>query len=55
MLRHFARPLRGTPADGGRWLNAAIAWKIHMRDMLILAAVELVLVTTAVVLVIVTV
>jgi hypothetical protein len=30
-------------------LNAAIAWKIHMRDMLILAAVELVLVVAGVV------
>jgi hypothetical protein len=49
MLRHLARLLRGTLADGGRWLNAAIAWKIHMRDMLILAAVELVLVVAGVV------
>ncbi len=30
-------------------MNAAIAWKIHMRDMLILAAVELVLVVAGVV------
>jgi hypothetical protein len=30
-------------------LNAATAWKIHMRDMLILAAVELVLVVAGVV------
>ena len=30
-------------------LSAAIAWKIHMRDLLLLATVGLVLVATAVV------
>jgi hypothetical protein len=48
MLWHIAHLLRGTLADGGRWLNAAIAWKIHMRDMLILAAVGLLFVVAAV-------
>ena len=49
MLRHLARLVGGTLADEGHWLSAAIAWKIHMRDLLLLAAVELVLVVAGVV------
>ena len=49
MVRHVARLLGGMLADGGRWLSTAIAWKIHMHDLLLLAAVELVLVVAGVV------
>jgi hypothetical protein len=50
-LRHFDRLLGGTLSDAGHWSSAAIAWEIHMRDLLLLAAVELVLVVAAMVIV----